>query len=873
MVLLFVLVASVTLFQSKAYADDRPINFKFVNTFIIEATCEGGPCYWTAGADSDNLLGRSTENQLVFVRGNIPESANLCNDIISFNTSKGWIRTTKQKSGGSCAAQQDADVAVNIANVDDKLFKYWYKNDDGNLVSVSGSGSTWLYVPGAGGIDNLAELYIQQGGGDNCPDMMFKYKTSSSWGYIAPRPNETNTTSTGSSSLYYKEMVKATGQPITNIGNCDAGDNLQDAGWSLDSLQSNIGRDRDYFNKDNILNEAGSSGPRNGWISLNNTTNTGLTDVYRFITQPYGTMRSVMPLDADGNPINLIDAQGSINGTNNTTSCDIDGIGWIVCPVMTFLAMLNDVLYGFIAGALVVNVSAYQSQSEGTYQAWQQFQNIANVLFIIAFVMIVYSQITGAGLTSYGVKKMLPKLVIVAILVNMSYILCLVAIDLTNYLGYSLNSLFTGMSNSVVTNPTNNAKWEEIVSGVLMAGVGISALLLAVSVPVVLAAFLALAMIALILIARQAIILLLVVVSPVAIALYLLPNTEQWAKKWGKMLFSMLMLFPTIAVVFGASALAATILESIGDDTSKIVALGASAIPLFIVPGLLKGALAATGKLGAKMQGWGDKATGRVGSKYKETSRLGTALSDASKYRSQQRAIKLAKGRNNGLTGMIARRAGGRGYSDKLSTQAASLEESEFNEQVKAASADVGIKSTSSALGSGKDADGNYDMSTFHASSEAQQAAIIEHVMAKGSFDERRALVEASGGLSGHNADRLRKRISEGVYAKGDQNVYGTGIGARIVDKDITDEKTLREQALKNIEAGHVTAEHIVQGESATRYMVDTAKGVRENGSTTGTAASTTAAANLDAAYTQADASDSTRSKKNSVFDTTIGRL
>lgn len=575
---------------------------------------------------------------------------------------------------------------------------------------------------------------------------------------------------------------------------------------------------------------------------------------------------------------------------DSKSTCAIDGIGWIVCPVMTFVSSLNDTMYGFIASMLVVETGLFDTSDTGPYVAWQQFQGIANVLFVVVFLVIIYSQVTSVGISNYGVKKLLPKLIVVAILVNISYFLCQLAVDVSNILGVGLKSMFDSMAGGDIGKAvTNTNGWTAIV-GAVIAGVGGAALLLlAVSVPVLVSAFLALSMIILILIARKAIIVMLIVISPIAFVLYLLPNTEPLFKKWWKLFSSLLVLYPVIAVVFGASSLAATILMGLPGEANKIVALGASAIPLFVVPGMLKGALAATGKLGAKMQGWGDKATGRVGSAAKNTANRRTApVQDAWKYRKQQRDIKRARkiGEGSIRRGVLGK-VGGGNYSDKLATQAASLEENEFNEQVKAASSDVSTTATSAALGSGKNMDGDYDMSAFHAASDAKKAAIIEHVMAKGSFDERRALVEASGGLTGANASRLRKRISEGVYAKGDQNIYGSGIGSKIITGAVTDGKVLRKETLKNINDGHVSAEHLVQGESATEYMVDTATGATQDkfdsagnqtqrGAATGVGAAAdhaSAKAALKASYTNAQTNTGTRSKLNGAYNATLGRV
>ncbi len=561
-----------------------------------------------------------------------------------------------------------------------------------------------------------------------------------------------------------------------------------------------------------------------------------------------------------------------------TQTCGISSIGWMVCPVMTFLADINDKAYGFIAeNFLSMDATKYFSDSN-TKVAWEVFRNYSNVIFIIMFLIIVYSQVTSAGISNYGIKKMLPRLLIVAILVNISYYICVLAVDVSNILGYGVQEMFAAIIPEASSGGTGGVikgfdgsplLWGGIIAGAI-AGTAMT-IGLAASVPVLLSALVALAMILLILVGRKAIIILLVIISPLAFAASLLPNTENLYKKWWKMFSSLLLLFPVIAAVFGGSRLAASILASIdGNLETQVAALATSVIPFFVVPSLLKGALAATGSLGAKLQGAANKATGNVSSRAKSGAkstfnRRTAPIQDAWKYRKQSREIERAKRRGSGgARTRVLGAVGGGNYADKLATQAASLEENEFNEEVKSASAEIGTQTTGDAL------------SQFHGASEAKQAAIIEHVMSKGSFNERRQLVEASGGLMGKNNLRLRKRISEGVYAKGDQNIYGTGIGAQIVSGRVGSEADLRTQTLNNITSGHVSAEHIVQGESATEYMVDTATGATAGGAATGvgTAADyTTATAALRASHANARTNTGTRSKLNGAYNATLGRL
>lgn len=321
----------------------------------------------------------------------------------------------------------------------------------------------------------------------------------------------------------------------------------------------------------------------------------------------------------------------------------LGGVGWIVCPVTQFVSKLADKIYEFISQFLVVRTDTYSAGSD-TFKAWEKFRDIANVMFIIGFITVVLSQVTNMGISNYGIKRMLPRLIVMAILVNLSFPICQIAVDISNVLGATLAETLPKIAGGDVSTAVTG--WEKFFNVVLAAtgaAAAIAILLLAISLPVLFAALLALVMVGLILLARQTLIILLIVVAPVAIVLNLLPNTEQWYKKWQKLFFSLLMVYPVVGALFGAGALASKILGGPGnsDLTLAIAALAAATLPLFMVPSVLKGSLSAAGSIGAKMQGWGNSATGRIGGKAKEQYGKST-LGRFNKYRSNQSAKRKA---------------------------------------------------------------------------------------------------------------------------------------------------------------------------------------------------------------------------------------
>ena len=299
------------------------------------------------------------------------------------------------------------------------------------------------------------------------------------------------------------------------------------------------------------------------------------------------------------------------------SSCGVEGIGWIVCPAISFMTGLVAAVFPAISDALKLDIGLFAPDST-TFDSWVIFRNFANVAFVIVFLIIIFSQMTGAGITNYGVKKMLPRLVVAAILVNTSYYICQIAVDLSNVLGVGLKQIFDGIAVTAnvptSTEASGNAGGIVLIGAGAIAAVGIS-LALGTLIPVLVGAVVALLGIVLVLILRKALVVILIVVAPLAFVAFLLPNTQSLFDKWRKLFTTLLLLFPIVSVVFGASSLASQILMSTanGNIGIQIAAFGAMTLPFFVVPTLLKGAIDAAGGIGGKINGMASKLGGGAG--------------------------------------------------------------------------------------------------------------------------------------------------------------------------------------------------------------------------------------------------------------------
>lgn len=305
----------------------------------------------------------------------------------------------------------------------------------------------------------------------------------------------------------------------------------------------------------------------------------------------------------------------TFGSTSGGSSCQVSGgLGWIICPLSDTLAGAMDWIYDQLSAFLEVQPLMFTDTNSGMYMAWNIARSIANLAFIIAFLFIIYSYLTQFGISNYGLKKMIPRLIIAAITVNISFYICAIAVDVSNILGYSVQDIFMSIrddifhSGATVTNGGEDWNWALLTTGILGGVVGAGGLALATGgdaigfvwmlLPLLVGFILLAIVILLILAARQAIIVLLVIIAPLAFVAYLLPNTEKWFEKWRGVLITMLVFFPAFSLVFGGAQLAgAIILQNASGIAMIILGLAVQVAPLAIMPIILRFSGGVLGKI------------------------------------------------------------------------------------------------------------------------------------------------------------------------------------------------------------------------------------------------------------------------------------
>lgn len=289
------------------------------------------------------------------------------------------------------------------------------------------------------------------------------------------------------------------------------------------------------------------------------------------------------------------------------------GLTWIICPVINGMAILADGIFNqFIRPLLHTKPVDTTNPNNPTFQVWVAMRNIANILLVIAMIIIVFGQAIGGGLVdAYTAKKVLPRILAAAIMINLSIYMAALAIDVTNIIGNSIANLIylpfkqAGEFQINITQGTG-AIGTAGIAGLFAAGViwsgafgaVIGWLALFILLPLVLAFLGALFTI----VVRMGLIQFLVITAPIACVLYCLPNTEKYFKKWWDLFLKTLLVYPIVMVIFALADVMAVAIDMSGNelggvseqagDFVKIVLL---ALPLFLIPYAFKMAGGAIG--------------------------------------------------------------------------------------------------------------------------------------------------------------------------------------------------------------------------------------------------------------------------------------
>ena len=348
----------------------------------------------------------------------------------------------------------------------------------------------------------------------------------------------------------------------------------------------------------------------------------------------------------------------------------LESMAWILCPTLNNSVQTISIIDELTKDWLEVGTNLYDSES-AAYKVWGMMRIIANFFMIIVLLIIIISQLTGYGIDNYGIKKMLPKLILMAVFINLSFLICQLAIDLSNILGSGLNQLFRGIAVNIFPEQPgpNFLSW---VIGMIFAAVGVVGTFAGVAITagtvisgggpmaVVVIVLLVIAALAAILIffamlgARMIIIVLCSAVSPIAFACYILPNTRDLFKKWWNIFKTALVIFPICGALGGISYLIKCMVSNTDMSSETfwmfLVAVIAPFLPFYVLPTLLKATLAALGKVGGALTAIGSGIRGGIKGTQRAVENTDSYKSTVQAGRLNQLRRRVGMGENGQLT-------------------------------------------------------------------------------------------------------------------------------------------------------------------------------------------------------------------------------
>jgi hypothetical protein len=266
--------------------------------------------------------------------------------------------------------------------------------------------------------------------------------------------------------------------------------------------------------------------------------------------------------------------------------CDVGSFSWLACPAIT----LGNIIVNSIYKDIVIPLLTLSPFNTNVQVAWKAVASLADVAFVIIFLIIIFG--TSFGLDSYTIKKVLPRLIIAAILVQFSFFISGLIIDIGNVAGDGISQLIGSVLNDGTTNTAQAINgWGAAADAVL--GVGAVAILGFGFVGfALLAGILGLLTMMVTLILRQIVITALIVLSPLAFVAFVLPNTNNYFKMWLKNLVKLSLMYPLIALMIGSARLLSgtpltqSNLDAAAKTASATSIPGAAAAPNLVIRGI-----------------------------------------------------------------------------------------------------------------------------------------------------------------------------------------------------------------------------------------------------------------------------------------------
>jgi hypothetical protein len=248
-------------------------------------------------------------------------------------------------------------------------------------------------------------------------------------------------------------------------------------------------------------------------------------------------------------------------------------LGAIVGGLATFLSWVIGQI-SVVVTSILFAVATYNGfiNEEVVIRGWQVVRDLSNMFFILILLIIAFATILRVE--NYSMKRLLPKLLIMAILINFSRTICGLAIDLAQvimltfvnafgsagpgnlYNAFGLQNLWTWDTLKATLDPTSvNANTGLAVTGSMVLG-----LILLIIATIVISIF------SIILIFRIIMLWILVILSPIAFMAMSFPAGARYASQWSSEFTKYVIVGPVMAFFLWLALTISTTTLNVGVD-------------------------------------------------------------------------------------------------------------------------------------------------------------------------------------------------------------------------------------------------------------------------------------------------------------------
>ncbi len=351
--------------------------------------------------------------------------------------------------------------------------------------------------------------------------------------------------------------------------------------------------------------------------------------------------------DAGGEWVDSLDDQAQ----SEIDTCYAGGfsLGWIMCPIIEgFTGVLN-----FVETQVVDSLENDPKGIEGLQNSWIIFRDISAGGMVLVIVFMILSSVlkpAGDAGKSYNLKRTVPRLFIAFIGIYLSFMISSLILDIGNIMGEIIKTVMkelpgfdggevrlldysgagTGLLRSAIDAVVLGFGVYFLVTGMLgAAAIGVLFLFFTVAI-------------------RKILVVLLVLFSPIAFLLFVLPQTNGIYKKWFENLWRLSLMYPMVIAIIYGSEYVSFIIAQQNDNKGAVTDLSAyigfivKIAPLFIIPATFKMAGSLLSFAGGKLNNLQNKGTGVVNKAIKDT------VSQPTKELIQRKAVGIVDNREEG---------------------------------------------------------------------------------------------------------------------------------------------------------------------------------------------------------------------------------